>query len=68
MKRLLIIDREDLSYSSRHKDIKDIQFFDFRHEHMEEIRRFDIVLFQDLNGSMKVIKSRYVIENQNEIF
>lgn len=68
MKRLLILERDDMSRNNMEKDISDVLWVDFRSETHENIRKYDMVIFQDLDGSMKVIKSRYPMRNQNEIF
>lgn len=68
MKRLLILERDDLTRNSMKKDIRDVLWVDFRYEVHENIRKFDMVIFQDDDGSMRVIKSRYPMRDENEIF
>lgn len=56
-----------MSRNNQDKDISNVLWVDFRSELYENIRKFDIVMFEDDDGSMKVIKSRYPI-NENKIF
>lgn len=68
MKRLLILEREDLPRDFRELDILNISPRNFSYGPYNMIKESDMVLFKDDDGSMKVIKSRYPMENQNEIF
>lgn len=68
MKRLLILEREDIQGGLLRIPINDVDQSVFKFESYQAIKANDLVLFHDLDGRMKVIKSRYPIRNENEIF
>lgn len=68
MKRLLILEREDVQRGLKNLPITDIDNRVFNFESYQAIKTYDMVLFRDLDGSIKIIKSRYPIVNENEIF
>lgn len=61
MKRLLIVERDDLIRGGDNLSLDNIRLHHLRHEQHDIAIKFDMVMFMDLDGELTVLKSRYPI-------
>lgn len=68
MKRLLIVEKDDLQVAYQNLPVSEINLEHFNSISYSNTLEYDIVLFMGIDRSMKIIKSRYSLIKENEIF